>query len=95
MAIHRFAVNTGQVSADQFDTILTSFRSDVEQRHTPLALHDPGSADVRMARAQAREQINISGAEVVVYLRTENADFDHVWDASIQYHLCKAGFPSR
>lgn len=80
MPIHRFAVDTGQVSADQFDTVLKSFRSDVEQRHTPLALHDPESADVRYARMQADEMINISGAEVTVFIRTENADFDQVWD---------------
>lgn len=80
MTIHRFAVDTGQVSPVQFDSILSSYRSDVEQRHTPLALHDPDSADVRMARLQAKEQINVSGAEVTVYTRTDNADFDSVWD---------------
>ena len=80
MPIHRFAIDTGQVSADQFDTVLQSFRTDVEQRHTPLALHDPESADVRYARMQADEIINISGAEVKIYVRTENADFDEVWD---------------
>jgi hypothetical protein len=80
MTIHRFAVDTGQVSPAQFDTILTSYRSDTEQRHTPLALHDPESADVKLARLKAREMINVSGAEVTVYMRTENADFDSVWD---------------
>mgnify|MGYP003645841497 CR=1 FL=1 len=80
MPIHNFAVDTGQISPAKFDTILTSFRSDVEQRHTPVALHDPESADVRMARSQAREIINVSGAEVTVYMRTDNADFDSVWD---------------
>ena len=80
MPIHNFAVDTGQTSPDRFDSILTSYRSDVEQRHTPLALHDTESADVRMARSQAREMINISGAEVTVFMRTDNADFDSVWD---------------
>lgn len=80
MPIHNFAVDTGQVSPAQFDSTLTSYRSDVEQRHTPLALHDTESADVKMARSQAREMINVSGAEVVVYLRTDNSDFDSVWD---------------
>ena len=80
MPIYNFAVDTGQISPAKFDTILTSFRSDVEQRHTPLALHDPESADVRMARSQAMEIINVSGAEVTVYMRTDNADFDSVWD---------------
>ncbi len=80
MGQYRFAVDIGQVSPAQFDTVLQSYRSDVEQRHTPLALHDAGSADVAYARLQADEIINVSGAEVVVYVRTENADHDTVWD---------------
>lgn len=80
MGLHRFAVNTGQVSPDTFNTIWESNRSDVEQRHTPVALHDEGSADVRLARQLSVEQINVSGAEVRVFLRTDNEDFDQVWD---------------
>ena len=71
MAIHDFSSP---------DTALTSYRSDAEQKNSPLALHDSDSADVKLARSQAREMINISGAEVTVYMRTENADFDSVWD---------------
>ena len=80
MTIHRFAIDTGQVNSGQTDAALTSFRSDIDQRHTPLALHDPDSADIKLARSQASEMINISGAEVTIYLRTENADFDSVFD---------------
>ena len=80
MGIYKFSVDTGQTNPDQFDTILTSNRSEIEQRHTPLAIHDNESADIRMARRQAREIIDISGAEVTVYLRTDNADYDNVWD---------------
>lgn len=74
MPIHTFS------SPAASDNVLTSYRSDVEQRNSPLALHDPDSADVKLARLKAREMINISGAEVTVYTRTENADFDSVWD---------------
>lgn len=80
MPLHRFAIDTGQVSPDQFNTVLKSFRTDVEQRHTPLALHDPENPDVRYARQLADEIINVSGAEVTVYVRTENEDFDTIWD---------------
>jgi hypothetical protein len=80
MGIHNFAVDTGQVNPDQFDTILASNRSEVEQRHTPIAVHDVESADIRMARRLAREIIDVSGAEVTVFLRTDNADYDNVWD---------------
>lgn len=80
MPIHRFAINTGQVDPDTFDTILTSYRSENEQRHTPVAIHDNESADIRLARSQVREMIQVSGAEVTVYVRTDNADFDSIWD---------------
>lgn len=80
MPQHKFGINTGQVDPDQFNSILTSFRSDVEQRHTPVAIHDMSSADIRLARLEAKEQINVSGAEVIIYPRTDNNDFDSVWD---------------
>lgn len=80
MSIHNFAIDAGQIVPTQVDGILNSFRSDVEQRHTPLAIHNNESADIRMARAQAREIVNVSGAEVKVFLRTDNADHDAVWD---------------
>lgn len=80
MSIHSFAVDTGQVTPSQFSTVLESYRSDVEQRHTKIALHDPETADLRYARQLADEQINVSGAEVKIFVRTENADFDDVWD---------------
>jgi len=80
MSVHRFSVDTGQPSPDQFDTILASNRSEVEQRNTPIAIHDIESADIKMARRQAKEMIDVSGAEVIVYVRTDNSDYDNVWD---------------
>ncbi len=79
MTIHRFAVDTGQLS-DKFTSVLPSMRTDVEQRHTKIALHDEESADIRLARSLADEMINVSGAEIQLYLRTDNADNDNVWD---------------
>ena len=81
MTIHRFAIDTGQLSPGKFTSVLESSRSDVEQRHTKIALHDEESADIRYARQLADEIIHVSGAEIEVYLRTDNADNDSVWDA--------------
>lgn len=80
MGLHNFAINTGQVSPDKFNSVLETYRSDTEQRHTPIALHDETSADIRLARQLADEMINVSGAEIMAYLRTDNADHDSVWD---------------
>jgi len=80
--IHKFGYDSDAVpEGDKFDLSHPDFRSDVEQRHTPLALHDSNSNDLKLARAKANEIINVSGAEVKVYIRTENADYDQVWDA--------------
>lgn len=80
MSIHRFAIDTGQVDVGKFNAVWTSYRSETEQRHTKIAIHDEDSADVRLARQLADEIIHVSGAEVRVYTRTDNADFDRVWD---------------
>lgn len=81
MPIYRFAVDTDQSGGADLDQAHTDFRSDVEQRHTPVAIHDPESNDLKLARKMADEIINVSGAEVKVYLRTENQDYDKLWDA--------------
>lgn len=78
--IHQFAQDTGGVSADRFNSTLKSFRSDVEQRNSPIQIYNPENADLKLARSLANEQINISGAEIKVYIRTNNADYDEVWD---------------
>jgi len=80
MSVHRFAIDTGQVSPALFSSAWESFRSDIDQHHTPIAIHDEESRDVKLARTMAEEMINVSGAEVKVYTRTENADYDAVWD---------------
>lgn len=77
--VYRFGVDTGQDG--DYDHIAADLRSDVEQRHTPAALHDPGSLDLALARKMADEIINVSGAEVYVYPRTDNQAYDRVFDA--------------
>lgn len=80
MSTYRFGVDTGQISPGTFDTIWESHRSESEQRNTPVAIHDVESRDITLARSMADEMINVVGAEVKVFVRTDNADFDAVWD---------------
>jgi hypothetical protein len=80
MTIHRFAIDTGQLTPGKFASVWESMRSDSEQRHTKIALHDEDSPDIKMARQLADEIIHISGAEIEVYLRTDNNDNDEVFD---------------
>lgn len=97
MSVHKFGMDTGQHSPGVFNSILESYRSDVEQRHTPVAIHDPDSKDVQVARRMAEEMIHVSGAEIKLFARTENADYDVVWDEDPDPtywtpHLMKAFF---
>ncbi len=74
MAIHNFA-QLGGSPGDQF----ASFQSNMEKQHSPLQLHDPANPDHGFVRSIAEEIVNISGASLVVYIRTDNS-FDDVWE---------------
>jgi len=63
-----------------FMSVLPDFRTDAEQRNSALSLFANEAPDLKMARKLVDENINISGAEVDIYLRTNNADFSDVWD---------------
>ena len=82
MSIYRFGENLDNaIEGDLFDNVHPSFLSDVERRNSPISIHDSFSNDLKLARLQADEIINVSGAEVEVYIRTDNADYDVVWDS--------------
>lgn len=80
MTIHRFGSNPGQLPHDVFDNVISSHRSIIDQFYTKIALDDPDNPDIKLAITLANEQINVSGANVTVFIRTDNADNDTVWD---------------
>ena len=63
-----------------FSAVANDFRSDVEQTNSPLSLFANEAPDLKLARKLVDEAININGAVVNVYLRTDNADYADVWD---------------
>lgn len=77
MAIHDFSMSGDKINHDD---VIASNRSDVEQTFSPISVHNNESADIRLARQIADEMINVSGAKVKLFLRTDNADYDQVWD---------------
>ncbi len=77
--IHRFGLEE-DVSNEAFQSVHATYRSETEIRNSPLAIHDPDSADIKLVRQLADEMVNISGAEVKLFVRTDNADYDAVWD---------------
>lgn len=82
--IHRFSQSQSKVDDRVAGQAQPSFRSDIEQRHSPLQQHDPESRDIAFANAIAQEVVNLSGALVQVYPRTENESFDTVWQEDRQ-----------
>lgn len=77
--IHRFSKSDGSVVQPGFNG-LNSFRSDIEKLFPLVQVHDDHSADHNMAHSVAIETINISGALLDIYHRTDNNNFDKVWD---------------
>jgi hypothetical protein len=63
-----------------FMTAAKDFRSDIEQTNSPLSLFDNEAPDLKMARKLVDESINIVGAEVNIFLRTNNDDISEVWE---------------
>ena len=63
-----------------FMSAAADFRSDSEQFNSPLSLFANEAPDLKMARKLVDESININGAVVNIYLRTDNADYNDVWD---------------
>jgi len=77
--IHQFAY-VGDVNPANLGSVLNDYRSDVEQDSARIAIFNPESNDIRLARKLAKEIINISGTKVQVYVRTDNADYDRVFE---------------
>lgn len=57
-----------------------SFRSDMEREYPLIQQHDIESLDIKTARRLATECAYISGAQVELFHRTDNASADPVWD---------------
>lgn len=73
MAIYDFTVS---------DYLLENPNSGSQQVPTDskIAIYNAESPEHSLARKMGEEAINISGAPVIVYIRTENGDYDAVWD---------------
>lgn len=76
MGIHNFSTKQEYISIDK----LPDHRSDDERFFSPLATYNHDSADIAYAERLAEEIVNLSGAWVTVFLRTDNASADEVWE---------------
>ncbi len=79
MAVYDFGTAVGMSDSD-FTAAISDYRSDSEQANPSLSVYNPDAPEIATARTLADEMINISGAPVRVYLRTNNADYDYVWE---------------
>lgn len=80
MPLYDFGSREDQPGPNHFLQKSPDNRSTQEQENSPLSIYDKDSPEVLLARSQADETINISGAKIRVYPRTDNSDFDLVWE---------------
>lgn len=80
MGIYDFGLREDQPTPSDFLKQAPDNRSEQEKVNGQLSVFNTDSPEMLTARTNADEQINISGAEVKVYPRTDNRDFDLVWE---------------
>ena len=76
MPIHDFFSDSPIVT----DQLFVDMRSDQEIANPMYSVQDYDSPDYAMVMRIAEETINTSGADVLVYARTDNEDVDEDWD---------------
>lgn len=72
--IHRFS------RSEPEPFVNNSFRSDIEQKHPLIQVHDDESIDHQMAQRLAEEVCNVSGALIDVYVRVDNTNVNATFD---------------
>lgn len=78
--IHRFSQENTEITRVAPGQTRIGFRSDVQKQNPLIQLHDAQSKDHIFSGSIADEIINISGAEVIVYIRTDSESYDEVWE---------------
>ena len=95
--IYRFSQPYDSDVEGSTPVVYAGSRTDVERTYSLVQQHDMESADITTSKNLATEVVNATGAEVDVFLRTDNADYDDVWeeDPNPTYwaaELCKVFF---
>ena len=78
--IHRFSKNGGDATRIGSGQARVGIRTEMERTHPLIQLHDSESADHSLAVSVADEIVNISGADVIVYIRTDSELYDDVYE---------------
>jgi hypothetical protein len=83
MPIHEFLTNMAQPTPPETVAVTPTahpdFRSDVQQLYPLIAQHNESNPDHQLVGGLSKEVLRVSGAEVKLFLRTENYDHDSVW----------------
>jgi len=77
MPVHDF--NSSGNAAD-FTSAFQSGRTDTQRDNSPLSIYNSERNDIALARSQAEEQMALVGAETLIFTRTNNGDYDRVFD---------------
>jgi len=77
--IHRFSTSDEASRLVPSQSKLSA-RSDIEREHPLIQLYDPESKDHVFAGSISEEIVNICGADVIVYVRTNSEAYDDVYE---------------
>lgn len=80
MPLYDFSKSSDEPGVSHFLRQSQDLRTEDQKINSSLSIFQEDSPEVLTARTNADEMINTSGAEIRVYPRTDNADFDIVWD---------------
>jgi len=80
MPIYDFSSEENAPSQADFLAAAEDIRTEIEQTESQISVYDINSPEILNARTNADEQINTSGAPVIIHPRADNAGFDPIWD---------------
>lgn len=80
MGYYDFGMKSNELSSSDFLQVAQDFRTPEEQLNSMFSLSNQDAPEILTARAEADEMINTCGADIKIYPRTDNADYDKVWD---------------
>lgn len=80
VGFYDFGMKQDDPTPSSFLQVGPDLRTPEQQLNSAFSLSDQDAPEILTARAEADSYINFSGNNIRIYPRTDNADYDKVWD---------------
>jgi len=80
MGYYDFGIKSDEPTPSSFLQVGPDVRTQEQQLNSLFSISDSDAPEILTARAEADAMINTSGANIKIYPRTDNADYDKIWD---------------